>query len=636
MRTLMSVEIEIILNLGLPCYLSNSSMRCLENWKVAGCLPQCLLTRRTQADGAQSSRVPVPLLKDPYEAIRHAYLVGTDIVSEPFEDHVETEAPESPHTVASPTSLPDSTPPTCHVEESEGSDTSGARSTSSDSTAPLSPDHPLTHTTPTLVPILCRTTRMAVRVPPAMLPGLSTSVAEVAAMSDLTFLEDDEETEDGEEGDDKEDDEEMGESLDSNSISEDAEDEGPTVEDEDPTAGDKDPVAGDEGPESERPEIVLALRQLTVTTWMDPEDGIVYIDVPAYPPPAPPAQTTPFTQWPSGSFIFLLAHPIVPSHILSTYDISDCFHRLLASPIRLEMRGFMTELGARVEMQGGLIHDHTVRLGELSPALFERYDRDIRELFTRSIWRPTLAMESWTGQADAQRAAMWHAISDTHPEETCRILEGCLNLVFVDPEISTQADGAQSPRVLVPLPEDPYKAIRQAYLVGTDTKSEPFEDHVETEAPESPHTVAPPTSLPDSNPPTLVPILRRTARMAVRVPPTMSPGLSSNMAEVEAPIQLSKDEGPTAEDKDPAAGDDGLTAKDEDPAAGDEGLAAKGEKNGKGPRMGVEVHSLGGDDAESEVQPLAALLGDNHGLASRIGIWSVKTPGDSIGRVPDT
>ncbi|GJR21686.1 hypothetical protein Tco_0970213 [Tanacetum coccineum] len=76
-------------------------------------------------------------------------------------------------------------------------------------------------------------------------------------------------------------------------------------------------------------------------------------------------------------------------------------------------------------MQGGLIHDHTVRLGELSPALFERYDRDIRELFTRSrvvrdeifsqryrfrsleheqerialtfraIWRPVLALESW-------------------------------------------------------------------------------------------------------------------------------------------------------------------------------------------------------------------------------------------------
>ncbi|GKC74746.1 hypothetical protein Tco_1120629 [Tanacetum coccineum] len=106
--------------------------------------------------------------------------------------------------------------------------------------------------------------------------------------------------------------------------------------------------------------------------------------------------------------------------------------------------------------------------------------------------------------------------------------------VFVYPKISTQADGAQSSRVPVPLPEDPYEAIRHAYLVGTDIECEPFEDPVETEAPESPHTIAPPTSLPDSTPLTLVPILRRTVCMAVRVPLAMSSGLSASMAEVTA------------------------------------------------------------------------------------------------------
>ncbi|GKF32692.1 hypothetical protein Tco_0102490 [Tanacetum coccineum] len=106
--------------------------------------------------------------------------------------------------------------------------------------------------------------------------------------------------------------------------------------------------------------------------------------------------------------------------------------------------------------------------------------------------------------------------------------------VFVDPEISTQADGAQSSRVPVPLPEDSYEAIRQAYLDGTDTDPEPFEDPVKTETPESPYTVAPPTSLPESTPPTLVPIFRRIARMAVRVPPAMSSSLSASMAEVAA------------------------------------------------------------------------------------------------------
>ncbi|GJX05416.1 hypothetical protein Tco_0191332 [Tanacetum coccineum] len=131
----------------------------------------------TQADGAQSSRLPVPFLEDPYEAIRQAYLVGTDTESKPFED-LRTESPESPHIVVSPVG---------HVEESENSETSGVGSTSSDSTTPLSPDHPLTHDTPVLVPSLRRTARMAVHVQPTMSPGCSAHIAEVTAMSDVAF-----------------------------------------------------------------------------------------------------------------------------------------------------------------------------------------------------------------------------------------------------------------------------------------------------------------------------------------------------------------------------------------------------------------------------------------------------------------
>ncbi|GJR62226.1 hypothetical protein Tco_1504388 [Tanacetum coccineum] len=79
------------------------------------------------------------------------------------------------------------TPPVGHVKESEGFDTSGAGSMSSDSTTPVSPDHPLTHDTLVLVPSLCRTTRMAVRVQPTMSPGCSARITEVAAMSDVAF-----------------------------------------------------------------------------------------------------------------------------------------------------------------------------------------------------------------------------------------------------------------------------------------------------------------------------------------------------------------------------------------------------------------------------------------------------------------
>ncbi|GKD42746.1 hypothetical protein Tco_1267391 [Tanacetum coccineum] len=95
MRTLASVEIEIMLILGLPCCLSSSSVRCLES--VTEIVVDSVFVDpeiSTQADGAQSSRVPVPLPKDPYEAIWQAYLDGTDTESEPFEDPVETETPE--------------------------------------------------------------------------------------------------------------------------------------------------------------------------------------------------------------------------------------------------------------------------------------------------------------------------------------------------------------------------------------------------------------------------------------------------------------------------------------------------------------------------------------------------------------
>ncbi|GKD63177.1 hypothetical protein Tco_1305285, partial [Tanacetum coccineum] len=211
---------------------------------------------------------------------------------------------------------------------------------------------------------------MAMCVPPAMSPGRSANMAEVAAMSESAFckrfrssnksspslsppdlplrkryrgmselVEDDEDDDD--EDDDDEDDEQIKESLDSDNVSEDAEDEGPTAEDEDPAAGDDGLAAGDKGldmgveshglddeshglndegysvesdglgleeeeedvpkgqgsgsaPESERSERVLASRQPTLTTWKDLEDGMVYIDVSAYPPPV---QTPPSPEW---------------------------------------------------------------------------------------------------------------------------------------------------------------------------------------------------------------------------------------------------------------------------------------------------------------------------------------------------
>ncbi|GKD77075.1 hypothetical protein Tco_1339696 [Tanacetum coccineum] len=168
---------------------------------------------------------------------------------------------------------------------------------------------------------------------------------------------------------------------------------------------------------------------------------------------------------------------------------------------------------------------------------------------------------------------------------------------------------------------------QRAYLDGTDTESEPFEDPTDTETPESPLAIAPPV---------LFPIFRRTARMAVRVPHAMSSGLSASMAEVAAMSESAlrkrfwsscessssvsppdfplrkhyhEDEGPTAEDEDPAAEDKGLTAGVKGPSIDDEDYDLDDETHGRDDegrgiddeRHSVESDGLGLEEEEEAV-----------------------------------
>ncbi|GJU92268.1 hypothetical protein Tco_1304691 [Tanacetum coccineum] len=152
----------------------------------------------TQADEAQSSRVPVPLLDDPYVAVRQAKLVDTDNESDPEEAPSEAEEPQP---LGSRVPL--------MSEEFEASEPSGTRTVSShslvssDSNAPLSPDHPLTHVSPTPTPTRVlfhrRTARMAVCIQPTLSPGMSARIAEAAALSPSSFHTDSEGDELGEE-----------------------------------------------------------------------------------------------------------------------------------------------------------------------------------------------------------------------------------------------------------------------------------------------------------------------------------------------------------------------------------------------------------------------------------------------------
>nr|GEZ35049.1 hypothetical protein [Tanacetum cinerariifolium] len=226
---------------------------------------------------------------------------------------------------------------------------SDVRSTSSDSTVPLLPDHPLTHTTLVFVPILHKTLRMAVRVPPMMSPGLSAVKKRYRGTFKLIL------------GTDSEEDEEVKESSEYDSESEDVEDKDPTAEDEDPAVEDEDdeshglddesygidgegydiksdglglgeeeadrelkleedhvysPFEVGQGsgstPKPERSERVSTFRQPTLTTWTDLEDGMVYIDVPIYPLLVPPVQTPPSLEWTSGSLLISPSPFVVP------------------------------------------------------------------------------------------------------------------------------------------------------------------------------------------------------------------------------------------------------------------------------------------------------------------------------------
>nr|GEY16792.1 hypothetical protein [Tanacetum cinerariifolium] len=294
------------------------------------------------ADEAQSSRVLVPLLEDPYEAIRQAYLVGTDAESKPFEDPIETEAPESPYTIASST---------CHVEELEGSGTTAC---------------------------------MAVRLLPAMSPSLSVSIAKVATMPDLAFRKrfrssydsspsptflvckryrgtselildtnsEGDELRDEDDEEEEEEDAEVEESLDSDSKSEDAKDKGPTTKDEDPTVGDEGHAMGDEGP-SIRVESIGLRGDEAVLEGQQRAASVMETTM-----------DTAITEWSFGSLPISPAPSIVPL-LISSPMISLTIPSLIASPATVEAERFLTELRAQVEMHEGLIRDHIVRLWEL-------------------------------------------------------------------------------------------------------------------------------------------------------------------------------------------------------------------------------------------------------------------------------
>ncbi|GKE15562.1 hypothetical protein Tco_1423139, partial [Tanacetum coccineum] len=129
-------------------------------------------------------------------------------------------------------------------------------------------------------------------------------------------------------------------------------------------------------PEQEGVERISAFRQPTLVTWVDPEDDRVYTDISSYAPPAAPVQTPPSPEW-------SLALPVSPSS------------PVVPSPIALPVATPTTTIS---------------RLDALPPTLIANIDKDVREMYTR----PVLALEAWVGRVDTRLADMSWDRYDNH------------------------------------------------------------------------------------------------------------------------------------------------------------------------------------------------------------------------------
>nr|GFA37360.1 hypothetical protein [Tanacetum cinerariifolium] len=359
----------------------------------------------TQADRAQSSGVPVPLSKDPYEAIRQAYLVGTDTESEPFEGKARTH--ESPHIVV---------PPTCHVEESEGSRYKGKsklilgtdseedeeveESPDSDSESEGAEDEGPTTEDEDHV---ARDEGLAARV-----EGLD--------MDDESYGLDDESygLDDESHGVDDEihgvDDESRGLDNEGHGV----EIDGLGLEEEEVVP------EGQQWAASVIETVVSAPLGLGYGALRHRELALegdhIYSTFEvgqgsdSAPEPERPDRTPPLPEWTSGSLLISPSPSVVPSPVSSPM-IPLIVPSPIASPMATSIATILVdedqfiEVGAQLKLYRSILQDHTQHLDAMPPTLFAEIDRDEMTVVTfGALWRPVLTLEACAGHRFVARA----------------------------------------------------------------------------------------------------------------------------------------------------------------------------------------------------------------------------------------
>nr|GEZ36857.1 hypothetical protein [Tanacetum cinerariifolium] len=300
-------------------------------------------------------------------------------------------SPDHPLTHVSPTPTPTrasfhrrtaSIPVRAQSAMSLGTRTDSSHSSASlDSTTPLSPDHPLTHVSPTPTPTRALFYRKTARIPvcaqPAMSPGLSASMTKAMALSDSAFCKSD------------------GDELRDKDTDEDGEDESLDADDERETW-----VWSTEA-------LRVSIRggsgtQYVRGTLVDPEDGRIYNDIPAY---EPPVQTPPSPEW---SFDSLPISPISPSSLVAPSPIAS----LVAMP---------TPPSSLMGINRDVREPYTRLLVVRYEIFLQRYrfrslkrKQEMTVMTFGALWRPVLALEAWAGHVDSHMADMSRAGYDDH------------------------------------------------------------------------------------------------------------------------------------------------------------------------------------------------------------------------------
>ncbi|GKD30945.1 hypothetical protein Tco_1241723, partial [Tanacetum coccineum] len=240
-------------------------------------------------------------------------------------------------------------------EEFEASKPSDTRTTTShslaslDSTAPLSPYHPLTHVSPTRALFHRRTARMTVRAQPSMSPGLSARVIEAMALLDSAFRKRYrgtsqliEETEGG--------------SLEPNSERDGLEDGSSNSEEAAPEDQQQAVLVVDTamdeplglGCGAARRRALKSAKEIAPSTY---EDGTAYLDIEIYPRSCTSVQTPASPEWSSGSL------PVSPSSLVAPSPIASPVTTPTAT-ISVDKDQFL-EVGAQLELYGSILQDHT-------------------------------------------------------------------------------------------------------------------------------------------------------------------------------------------------------------------------------------------------------------------------------------